>query len=232
MKAILKRELRFYYHSFTGYAFAAVLLLFAGIYTMAICLQSGYSNFEYVLGNIGFIFLLIVPILTMRTFAEEKKQKTDQLLYSLPTGMLRIVMGKYLALLLVFLVPVMILSIYPLVLSLYGNLAMKTVYSTIFAFFLLGASLLAIGMFISTLTESQPFAAGGTFVVLLLDYLAPSLADFLPAGGSIVSALCLFTPLENFLYGIFDINGIVFYLSTIILFLFLTVQALEKRRWS
>ena len=76
------------------------------------------------------------------------------------------------------------------------------------------------------------FAAGGTFVVLLLDYLSPSLADFLPAGGSIVSALCLFTPLENFLYGIFDIKGIVLYLSTIILFLFLTVRALEKRRWS
>ena len=156
-------------------AFAAVLLPFAGIYTMAICLQSGYSNFEYVLGNIGFIFLSIVPILTMRTFAEEKKQKTDQLLYSLPTGMLRIVIGKYLALLLVFLVPVIILRTYPLVLSMYGELEMKTVYSTIFAFFLLGASLLAIGIFISTLTESQPFAAGGTFVVLLLDYLSPSL---------------------------------------------------------
>lgn len=146
--------------------------------------------------------------------------------------MLRIVMGKYLALLLVFLVPVIILSTYPLVLSMYGELEMKTVYSTIFVFFLLGVSLLAIGIFISTLTESQPFAAGGTFVVLLLDYLSPSLADFLPAGGSIVSALCLFTPLENFLYGIFDIKGIVLYLSTIILFLFLTVQALEKRRWS
>lgn len=75
MKAIFRRELRFYYHYFTGYAFAAVLLPFAGIYTMAICLQSGYSNFEYVLGNIGFIFLLIVPILTMRTFAEEKSRK-------------------------------------------------------------------------------------------------------------------------------------------------------------
>ena len=232
MKAILKRELRFYYHSFTGYAFAAILLLFTGIYTMAICLQSGYSNFEYVLGNIGFIFLLIVPILTMRTFAEEKKQRTDQLLYSLPTGMVRIVLGKYLALLLVFLIPVAILCLYPLVLSLYGDLAMKTVYSTIFAFFLLGASLLAVGMFISTLTESQAFAAGVTFVVLLLDYLAPSLADFLPAGGDVVSALCLFTPRENSIYGIFDIKGIVFYLSTIILFLFLTVQALEKRRWS
>lgn len=168
----------------------------------------------------------------MRTFAEEKKQRTDQLLYSLPTGMVRIVLGKYLALLLVFLIPVAILCLYPLVLSLYGDLAMKTVYSTIFAFFLLGASLLAVGMFISTLTESQAFAAGVTFVVLLLDYLAPSLADFLPAGGDVVSALCLFTPLENSIYGIFDIKGIVFYLSTIILFLFLTVQALEKRRWS
>lgn len=232
MKAILKRELKFYYHSFAGYAFAAILLLFTGIYTMAICLKSGYSNYEYVLGNMGFIFLLIVPVLTMRTFAEERKQKTDQLLYSLPTGMIRIVMGKYLALLAVLLVPVVIISLYPLMLSMFGDLAMKTVYSTIFAFFLLGASLLAIGMFISTLTESQPFAAGGTFVILLLDYLAPSLAEFLPIGGSVVRALCLFTPLENFLYGIFDVEGVVLYLSAIFLFLFLTVQSLEKRRWS
>ena len=90
MMAILKREFKSYYLSMTGYAFAAFLLIFTGIYTMAVCLAGYYSNFEYVLGNISFIFLLIVPILTMRVFAEERKQKTDQLLYSLPIGMTRI----------------------------------------------------------------------------------------------------------------------------------------------
>ena len=167
MKAIFERELRSYYTSVSGYVFAAFLLLFAGIYTMSVCLVGGYANFEYVLGNMSFIFLLIVPIITMKTFAEERRQRTDQLLYALPIGMTRVVLGKYLALLAVFAVPMLIIALYPLVLSLYGTLSFRTILVTYIGFLLLGASLLAIGMFISSLTESQPLAAGGTFLVLL-----------------------------------------------------------------
>ena len=232
MTAIFKRELRSYYRSMTGYAFAAVLLLFTGVYTMAICLNGYYSNFEYVLGNCCFIFLLLVPILTMKVFAEEKKQKTDQMLYALPLGMTKIVLGKYFALIAVFAVPTAIICLYPLILSLFGNLAMKTVYSTILAFFLMGAALLSIGMFISTLTESQPMAAGLTFVGLLFNYLSTSLAQYVPIGGELLEKLDLFTVIDNFIYGIFDISGLVFYLSVTGIFLFLTIQSLEKRRWN
>ena len=232
MKAIFQREFKSYFTSITGYAFAAFLLLIIGIYTMSVCLVGYYPNYEYVLGNTAFIFLLIVPIVTMKTFAEERKQKTDQLLYALPLGMPRIVIGKYLALLAVFAVPLSPASLYPLILMQYGSLSLRVIFTAILGFLLLGASLLAIGMFISSLTESQPLAAGITFLIILINFLSSSLASYLPIGSTLITALSLFDRLDNFVYGILNVSDIVFYLSAVALFLFLTVQSLEKRRWS
>lgn len=232
MKAIFQRELKSYFTSITGYAFAAFLLLIIGIYTMSVCLVGYYPNYEYVLGNTAFIFLLIVPIVTMKTFAEERKQKTDQLLYALPLGMPRIVIGKYLALLAVFAVPLIPASLYPLILMQYGSLSLRVIFTAMLGFLLLGASLLAIGMFISSLTESQPLAAGITFLIILINFLSSSLASYLPIGSTLITALSLFDRLDNFVYGILNLSDIVFYLSAVALFLFLTVQSLEKRRWS
>ena len=232
MKAIFQREFKSYFTSITGYAFAAFLLLIIGIYTMSVCLVGYYPNYEYVLGNTAFIFLLIVPIVTMKTFAEERKQKTDQLLYALPLGMPRIVIGKYLALLAVFAVPLIPASLYPLILMQYGSLSLRVIFTAILGFLLLGASLLAIGMFISSLTESQPLAAGITFLIILINFLSSSLASYLPIGSTLITALSLFDILDNFVYGILNVSDIVFYLSAVALFLFLTVQSLEKRRWS
>lgn len=232
MKAIFQREFKSYFTSITGYAFAAFLLLIIGIYTMSVCLVGYYPNYEYVLGNTAFIFLLIVPIVTMKTFAEERKQKTDQLLYALPLGMPRIVIGKYLALLAVFAVPLIPASLYPLILMQYGSLSLRVIFTAMLGFLLLGASLLAIGMFISSLTESQPLAAGITFLIILINFLSSSLASYLPIGSTLITALSLFDRLDNFVYGILNVSDIVFYLSAVALFLFLTVQSLEKRRWS
>lgn len=232
MTAIFRRELRSYFNSVTGYAFAAFLLLFTGIYTMGICLAGGYTNYEYVLGNMAFIFLLIVPIVTMKVFAEEKKQKTDQLLYALPLGMTKIVLGKYLALLVVFAVPMVIVAVYPLLLSMYGTLNLKVVYCTVIGFILLGAALLSIGTFISSLTESQPIAGGLTFLVLLINYLSSSIASAIGVGRDFIESLDLFARLDQFVYGIFDVGNVIFYLTVTAFFLFLTVQSLEKRRWS
>lgn len=232
MKAIFQREFKSYFTSITGYAFAAFLLLIIGIYTMSVCLVGYYPNYEYVLGNTAFIFLLIVPIVTMKTFAEERKQKTDQLLYALPLGMPRIVLGKYLALLAVFAVPLIPASLYPLILMQYGSLSFRVIFTAMLGFLLLGASLLAVGMFISSLTESQPLAAGITFLIILINFLSSSLSSYLPIGSTLITALSLFDRLDNFVYGILNIGDIVFYLSAVALFLFLTVQSLEKRRWS
>lgn len=178
MKAIFKHELASYFSSVTAFVFGAFLLLFTGIYTMSICISSASASFEYVLYYVGFVFLIIVPVLTMRVISEERKQKTDQLLYSLPLSMTQVVMGKYLALLVVFAVPMLIICLYPLVLSAFGSVYLPEAYGTILGFFLLGASLIAIGMFISSLTESQAVSAGLCFAVMLLNYFISSLASF------------------------------------------------------
>lgn len=160
MKAIFRRELSSYFTGLSGYVFGAFLLLFAGIYTMAYNIRAAVSNFEYVLSSMSFIFLVIVPILTMRVFAEEKRQKTDQLLYSLPLTMTEVVMGKYLAMLVMFLIPLCIIGIYPAVLSHFGKVNLAAAYGALVGFFFLGAALLAVGAFISSVTDSQGVAAG------------------------------------------------------------------------
>ena len=121
--------------------------------------------------------MVIVPILTMRVIAEERKQKTDQLLYSLPITTTQVVLGKYLALLVVYLIPLAIISLYPLIFSQYGDVYLLTAYGSILAFFILGAALIALGVFISSLTENQGFAAGIGIAVILLNYYSVSLSQ-------------------------------------------------------
>ncbi|MCE5196822.1 MAG: ABC transporter permease [Negativicutes bacterium] len=287
MKAVFQREVKSYYDGVLGYIFTAFLLLFAGIYTMVINLNASYANFEYVLGNMTFIFLVITPILSMRVIAEEKRQKTDQLLYSLPVSMTKIVLAKYLAMLFVLAVPTVIIGFYPLILSLYGSVNLLASYGTLLAFFLLGAALLAIGLFISSLTENQAFAAALCFLVLLLNYFLADLVAYLPAtaGASFAAAtaavlllativryltksslsavllailgegalllmkqfsaasmenllptvfgnLSLFQRFYVFPNGLFDLTALVYFLMVVLVFVFFTVQSMEKRRWS
>ncbi len=287
MTAVLRHELSSYFTNVTGYVFGAFLLLFAGIYTMVINLQSASPYFEYVLMNMDFIFLIIVPILTMRVIAEERRQKTDQLLYSLPLTMTQVALGKYLAMLVIFLIPVAVIGVYPLVLTAFGAVYLPAAYGALTGFFFLGASLIAIGMFISSLTESQAVAAGLCFVVMLLNYFISSLASYVPSTafasflcvavcilvlglifrlltrsgfaalvltivleGGLVAAytfrsadfqglfpnlmeqLSLFDRFYEFVNGTFDLTAIVYYLTVIAVLVFLTVQSLEKRRWS
>ena len=287
MIAVFKREVGAYYKSIVGYLIAAFLLIFAGIYCMAYNLSGYYANFEYVLDSISFIYLIAVPIISMRAMAEEKRQKTDQLLYSLPLRLSDVVLGKYLAMLVVLLVPCAVLACYPLILSQWGNVQMLTGYGTLLAFFLLGACLLSIGLFVSSITESQVAAAVITLVTLLLLYFMSSLASFVSTeavaslgvlcvlvvlvaiavfalsrnaivavltagvgcGGlylwyqadssafsglfrRMMEAISVFDRFTGFVNGIFDLKAIVYYVSIIAVFLFLTVQVMEKRRWS
>lgn len=287
MTAVFRHELSSYFKSVSGYVFGAFLLLFAGIYTTDINLNSGLTSFEYVLSYMCIIFLIIVPILTMQVVAEERRQRTDQILYSLPLTMTEVVLGKYGALLVVFLAPMAVIGVYPLILSAFGNVYLPAAYSAWLGFFLLGAALLAIGMFISSLTESQAVAAGLCFVVMLVNYFITSLAGFISttafasfasftvvilalagivwfmtrsglasgvlalvleavllffyAGDTsafeglfpeVMENLSLFDQFYQFVNGVFDLRAVVYLLSVSGLFLFLTVQSLEKRRWS
>ena len=184
MTAVFKRELGSYYKGVLGYLLAAFLLVFAGIYCMAYNLSGYYANFEYVLSAIAFIYLIAVPIISMRSLAEEKRQKTDQLLYSLPIRLSDVVLGKYLAMLCVLAVPTIIMAFYPLILSQFGTVSFQTAYGALLAFFLLGACLLSIGLFISSVTESQVAAAVITLVTMLLLYFMSSLSSFVSSDAS------------------------------------------------
>ena len=287
MTAVLKHELRLYFRSLTAYVFGAFLLVTVGIGAMLYNLQAAVSNFEFVLSFSGMVFVVIVPILTMRVIAEERKQKTDQLLYALPLSTTQVVLGKYLSLLLVYLIPLCVIAIYPLIFAQYGEVYLLTSYGTLFAFLLMGGALLAVGMFLSSLTDNQGFAAGIGIAVIALNYFSVSLAEYVSATATgsaiallvlsallgwlirsltgnetvgygtglalmgittvfyllddakfegllpdIMRKLSLFSRLETFVNGVFDLTSVVYFLSVAVFFLFLTVQSLEKRRYN
>lgn len=192
MIAVLKHELRLYFHSLTAYVFGAFLLAFVGIGAMLYNIQAAVSNFEFVLSFGSMVFVVIVPILTMRVIAEERKQKTDQLLYALPITTTQVILGKYLALLVVYLIPLALICLYPLLFSQFGEVYLPTSYGSIFAFFILGAALIALGVFISSLTDNQGFAAGIGIAAILLNYYSVSLSEYISstAFGSL-AALCV-----------------------------------------
>ena len=287
MSAILKHELRNYFHSLTAYVFGAFLLAFIGIWSMIYNIQAAVSSFELVLSYGSLVFVVIVPILTMRVIAEEKRQKTDQLLYALPITTTQVVLGKYLALLVLFLIPLAVISLYPLIFSQFGEVYLLTAYGSILAFFLMGAALIAVGTFISSLTENQGLAAGVGIAVILLNYFSVSLSEYVSATAigsvlalvaiyvllgllirhltkngnlaywiafgltlvtvvlflvdssafegllpDIMTKLSLFERFNAFVNGIFDLSAVVYYLTVIAFFLFLSVQSLEKRRYN
>ena len=189
MIAVCKHELRGYFHSLTAYVFGAFLLAVVGVGAMLYNLQAAVSNFEYVLSFSSLVFVVIVPILTMRVLAEERRQRTDQLLYSLPITTTQVVLGKYLALLAVYLIPLAVICVYPLIFTQFGEVYLPTSYGSIFAFFVMGAALMAVGVFLSSLTENQGFAAGITIAVILFNYYSVSLSEYISstAFGSLIA---------------------------------------------
>lgn len=287
MIAIFKHELRSYFHSLTAYVFGAFLLAFMGLGAMLYNIQAAYSNFEFVLSFGSLVLVVIVPILAMRVLAEERRQKTDQLLYSLPITTVEIILGKYLAMLVLFLIPMAVISLYPLIFSQFGDVYLPTSYGSILAFFIMGSALIALGMFISSLTDNQGLAAGIGIAVILFNYYSVSLSEQVSstAIGSVIATLVLIlilgavirflTKNENLAFwccialivvvialfyldssafegllpslmaklslfdrftvivnGVFDMTAIIYYLSVIVFFLFLSVQSLEKRRYN
>lgn len=287
MLAIYKKELKSYFTSMTGYVFIAFFLVIIGLYLVVYNMINRYANFEYVLSSISFIFVLLVPILTMRLMAEEKKQKTDQLLFTSPLPVSKIIMGKYFAVFTVFLTVMGVVCLYPLILLQFGAVPLKVAYSSILGFALLGAAYIAIGLFISTLTESQVVAAVVSFVVILITALMDGLVTMLPTDNKsawiifsiILVVICFITYImmhnitvsmsvglageialtiiylikptmfdglvvrvfdwfsviarfDNFVMGVLDLTAAIYYISIVFLFIFLTVQAIKKRRWS
>lgn len=287
MLAIYKKELRSYFNSMIGYVFMAFFLIIIGIWFFAVNFSSQVANFEKTLDSITFIFILLAPLLTMRLMAEENKQKTDQLLFTSPISATSIVVGKLLAVISVFALVMVITCLYPIILTLYGKVPLTSAYAAIFAFAMLGSAYLSIGLFISSLTESQVVAAVISFVVFLLTVIMNGIAGIVPSdnrtaviiftvvliiicfllylmmrnltiavGIGLIVEACLLavyllkptlldgsvknaigwiavnTRFNNFSLGVFDVSGVVYYLSITVLFAFLTVQVIKKKRWS
>nr|WP_296957355.1 ABC transporter permease subunit [uncultured Mediterraneibacter sp.] len=288
MLAIYKRELRSYFQSMVGCVFIAFLMAFTGIYFMAYNLTAGYPYFSYTLAGSLIVFIVGIPLITMRSFAEDRKNKTDQLLLTAPVSLGKVVMGKYLAMVTVIGIPNVIFCLYPLIIKSQGTAYLKVDYISIGVFFLLGCVYAAIGMFLSSLTESQIIAFISTFGILLVLYLWDGILSMLPSsavsglvwiillisliafyiyhmtgnfvisGGieviGVIASLVLYfvksSLYENLITkmlgklalanvftditsnSIVDVTGIALYLTIIAVFVFLTIQSIQKRRWS
>ena len=195
MRAIYERELKSYFYSMTGYVFIAFLTMFMGIYFMVYNMINGYPYFSYTLNSTLMILMIAVPILTMRSMADERRSRTDQMLLTSPVSLWGIIMGKYLSMITVFAVPMAMACLCPLIIKANGTAYLAEDYASILAFFLLGCVYIAIGLFISSLTESQLIAAAGTFGILLLLILWPGLLSFMPttALGSLAGLLILWS---------------------------------------
>ncbi len=236
MAAIFKREFKSYFQSVIGWLFLAVTLCLFGLYFVVYNLSYGYAYVSYSLSAISFIFLITVPVLTMRVFAEERNKKTDQLILTSPVSLGKIVLAKFLAMVAVFSIGVAIIALSPLLLKILGSAPLKESYVAILGFWLYGITCIAIGTFVSSLTESQVISAVITFGLLLLGYLMGGITNLISSGGNILTKILgcydLTAHLDKFCNGVLDLTGVVYYVSVTALFLFLTAQSIQKRRWS
>jgi len=288
MIAIYKREVQSYFSSILGYIIIAVMTFIIAMFFSIYNLSYGYSSFGITLQTTIMFFIFAVPMLTMRTFAEERRQKTDQILFTSPVSVTKIVLAKYLSVMTIIAIPLMISCVCPIIISMYGASTLLKDYCTILAMLCLCSLFAAVGIFVSSLTDNQIIAVFITIFSLLVLYLLDSLASIIPQTSSVsaiaflvviaiialvlrvttrnnglvtlVTIGCLiiwafFTLLswdklagsfttflnsfaivpviKNFVtYSAFDIKGIFYYLSFTVLFLFLTVQMIQKRRWS
>lgn len=287
MLTICKKEIRGYFTSMIGFVYIAFMLVVAGIYFTAYHLRVGYPIFGYSLSSTCFIFMIVTPIITMRSLAEEQKQRTDQLLLTSPRSVGEIVMGKFLGLAAIFGIVVLIMCTYPLIMSRFGSVNFKMAYAALLCYYLLGLANIAIGVFISSITESQIIAAVVSFIVLFICYMMEGIESLIndTASSSMmmlaivvlaVAALIyyllksaffavlvglageivlfvlyavnssLFEGLiqnlleflnltghfDDFVTGYFNVSDIIYYLSIIGIFIFLTCQSIQKRRWS
>lgn len=287
MLAVYKKELRSYLTSMVGYVFIAFILLIMGIYFTAYNLQYASPDFGATLSSVTFLFLIITPVLTMRILAEEKKNRTDQLLLTAPVPVWKVVLGKYLSMVTIYAIPIIISAFYPMIMGKYGVISYPMAYVAVIGFFFLGCAQIAVGLFLSSVTESQVIAAVLTFGILFCSYMMDGIESFFSdtavssmvaflilavvlgivvyqltkniifsscVGGVLVIVVAavyfikptIFTGLiqkflnlfaianhfDNFVGGIFDVTGIIYMISVVCIFVFLTVQCIQKRRWS
>lgn len=241
MTAIYKRELKAFFTSVMGWLFVAVNLFVMGIYFVVYNMMLGYPTISYVLQSVVLVFNMTIPILTMRSLSEERRNKTDQLLLTAPVSVGKMVLGKYLAMVTVIGIPTLIAGIAPLFLMQAGEFQVGVSYSSLLGFFLYGCLGLAIGLFLSSLTESVVIAAVLSFVVLFLGFIMGAVCNIISGFGTtgfskvLVAILNCFDMVRRFDIlsgGYLELESVVYYLTAIALALFCTTQMIQKRRYS
>ncbi len=234
MGAILKRELSSYFSSAIAYVVFAAYFLFSGLFFYTYCVLYNSASLSYVYANMIMIILFIIPIITMKTFADEKYQKTDQALFTSPVSLVQVVMGKYLGAFLLYVLCSCIFLVYAVVISFFAVPEWSVILCTFLGLLLFGAALTAINVFISSLTESTIVAAIVSMAVNLVIYMMSNLSKMISIDWitKIIEKIDFATYYDSFKYGLLNVTDVVFFLSVAGLFIFFTVRVLEKRRWS
>ncbi|MBS6315287.1 MULTISPECIES: ABC transporter permease subunit [Porcipelethomonas] len=234
MSAIFRRELGAFFTSGIAYVFLAVFYLLAGLFFYMYTLSSSTTDMSGMFSMLFAVIIFLIPILTMKSFSEEKKQKTEQGLLTAPVGLGGIVLGKYFATILMYIFGVSIVLIYALIISYFGSVDWGILFSNYLALILLGAAFIAIGMFISSLTENQVVAAVGGICSLLFLCLVDILTNYISIDfiTDFLNSISFYNKYYEFTCGIFNLSSVLFYISTAVIFNFLTVRVFEKRRWS
>ncbi len=234
MVAIYKREMSGYFSSAIAYVVLAVYYFFSGLFFYTYCFYRDSASLSYVFANMFYIVMFIIPVLTMKTFSEEKRQKSDQALLTSPVSLTEIVLGKFLGALTIYAMCCAIFLVYGVVISFFAQPQWSVVLCTLLGLLLLGAGMIAINIFISSLTESMVVAAViGMAAGLVIDTMGYFVSlipvDWIQFALGKINFLSYYT---NFTYGILSVVDVIFFLSVVGLFLFFTVRVLERRRWS
>lgn len=233
MKAIYKREMLNYFTSPIGYVFVGVFMFLSGFLFRSVMFDSvqKIGNVNEILPSCMMVLLLLLPLITMRLFAEERANKTEQLLLTAPIKVSEIVIGKYLAAMSVFLLSVATTLPYLVISAIYSSVHWGEIFSSYLGYFFLGAIFVAIGLFISCLTESQVLAAVLTYGITFLLFFLSEVDINIPVIKEIWSYFQVASYCDSFYRGVLTPSAIVYYLSFTVLMLFLSVRRIESRRW-
>lgn len=234
MGAIFRREVLSYFTSPIGYIFLAAFYASSAVIFSLNSLEQGSTQLDNLFAQLMIILIVLIPILTMRTMSEEKKNKTDQCLLTAPVSLFGIVAGKFLAALLIYVLGVAITVVYAIVVSAFSTPDWNVIVGNIVGLVLLGAAFIAVGIFCSSFTENQVVSAVTSFIVMIVLYLFSTIGNLIPVEfiSKIFSRLSFLERYYGFTYGLFDLSNALFFVSAVVVFLFLTVRVLEKRRWA
>ncbi len=234
MGAIFRREVLSYFTSPIGYIFLAAFYASSAVIFSVNSLENGSTKLDAVFAQLMIILIVLIPILTMRTISEEKKNKTDQCLLTSPVSLFGIVAGKFLAAFLIYVLGVAITLVYAVVVSAFAAPDWTVILGNIVGLVLLGAAFIAVGIFCSSFTENQIVSAVVSFIALIVLYLFTTIGNLIPVEfiSNIFSKLSFWERYYGFTYGLFDLSNVLFFISAAVVFLFLSVRVLERRRWA